>query len=323
MALDALIAVIDRLREKMKDHAHALRQSEAMTRYALIDPLLAALDWEPSDPSQVRPEYKVGKKWADYALLKADGTTPSVFVEAKSLDRALSEGVGQSITYCVEMGIPYFVVTNGREWALYDVFRPVPIEEKRVGGLDISGKPSEAAFSALGLLWKPLLRDEVKPSPPVTLKPISEPPGNGDPTGGALPPTAVIPPTADTTDRNWPDGAVSLDELEPKIGVGERAPPPKRLFLPDGQQKSLGFWKDLLVEIGRYLVANEKLSSPVKGDTSGSFIVHTDPDQPRSEPIGKGLCITTNAGAVRTCQLAYRLLSECGEDPSCYGVEGG
>ncbi len=322
MALDELIAKIDQLRERMEAHKADLSKSEAMTRYALIDPLLAALGWDISDPSQVRPEYKIGAGRADYALLKTDGK-PFVFVEAKSLDKALSEGVGQSIQYCVETGTLYFVVTNGREWALYDVFQPVPIEEKRVGGFDISGPSSEAAFRALGLLWQPLLRDEVKPSS--TRERVNPTPSPSPQAGRGDEP--VILSEADTTVRNWPDSGVPLEKLKAKKGTTS----PKRLFLPGGQQISLHFWKDLLVEIARYLVNTGKLSSrdcPVQlPKATKNYIVHTEAVHASGTPfevpydLGHGLQLETHAGAYDVRKMALFLIDHCGEEPSDYGVE--
>ncbi len=332
MALDELIAKIDRLREMMEAHKTDLRQNEAMTRYALIDPLLAALGWDISDPSQVRPEYKTGTRRADYALLKADGK-PSVFVEAKSLDTALAEGLDQGIIYGVKTGTPYFVVTNGREWAVYDVFQAVPIKDKRVGFFNVSGTASKAAFSALGLLWKPLLRDEVKPSPPVMLPEAEtshpERPGSSDPPGGAQPPTAVIPPKADTTARNWPDSVVPLDKFRVKKG----ATPPKRLFLPDDQQRDLRFWKSLLIEVASHLVKTGKLSSrgcPVKlPKATKNYLVHTQDVHasgiPFSMPhdLGGGLHLEGFVSRHEARKKALFLIGHCGEDPSRYGVESG
>ena len=130
MALDALIAVIDQLRERMEAHKTDLRQSEAMTRYVLIDPLLAALGWDTSDPSQVRPEYKTGTKRADYALLKADGK-PFVFVEAKSLDKALSEGLDQGIILLCEDG---HALLRRHQRARVGPLRCLPSGTRRGGG---------------------------------------------------------------------------------------------------------------------------------------------------------------------------------------------
>lgn len=74
--LDDLLRLVETLRARIDAHGPALRGSEALTRYALIDPLLRELGWDTSDPAQVVPEYSLdkgffvgGKQFADYALL--------------------------------------------------------------------------------------------------------------------------------------------------------------------------------------------------------------------------------------------------------------
>ena len=96
MPLDDLFTLIHELRERIDAHGAALRQSEALTRYALIDPLLRALGWNTADPALVAPEYKSGSGSADYALL--GNGKPLMMVEAKKLDTpsGTSSGRGSS-----------------------------------------------------------------------------------------------------------------------------------------------------------------------------------------------------------------------------------
>ena len=61
MPLDALLELVETLRQRIVEHKAALSQSEALTRYALIDPLLRELGWDTDDPNLVIPEYKVGR----------------------------------------------------------------------------------------------------------------------------------------------------------------------------------------------------------------------------------------------------------------------
>jgi predicted type IV restriction endonuclease len=112
MSLESLYEFIGMLRERIQQHAAALRQSEMLTRYALIDPLLRELGWDTEDPNQVRPEYRPGPGAADYALLS--GGKPIIMVEAKKLDMPLQDGLMQSINYCLMDGTAYFAVTDGR-----------------------------------------------------------------------------------------------------------------------------------------------------------------------------------------------------------------
>jgi len=52
-------------------HAEALRKSERLTRYALIDPLLRGLGWDTGNPDEVRLEYSAGRGRVDYALMSS------------------------------------------------------------------------------------------------------------------------------------------------------------------------------------------------------------------------------------------------------------
>ena len=83
MPLESLLELVHTLSDRIDQHGSALRQSEALTRYALIDPLLRELGWDTSDPEMVIPEYRSGNGRADYALM--NNSSPAMMVEAKSL----------------------------------------------------------------------------------------------------------------------------------------------------------------------------------------------------------------------------------------------
>ena len=50
MPLDSLLNLVETLKQRIVEHKAALSQSEALTRYALIDPLLRELGWDTSRP---------------------------------------------------------------------------------------------------------------------------------------------------------------------------------------------------------------------------------------------------------------------------------
>ena len=50
MPLESLLALVHKLRERIDTHGDKLKQSEALTRYALIDPLLRELGWDHRRP---------------------------------------------------------------------------------------------------------------------------------------------------------------------------------------------------------------------------------------------------------------------------------
>lgn len=149
MALDNIVIVIKKLRGKIEQYEKLLCESEWLTRYVLIDPLLRELGWDLEDPQQVRPEYR---HKADYALLAAGKVI--FIIEAKKLNTSLKEGLSQGIHYCIEEGSPYFIITDGRRWEIYDSHKTVPIEEKLVRELDICASTlQEVALDSL-FLWR-------------------------------------------------------------------------------------------------------------------------------------------------------------------------
>jgi len=46
MGLDDLVQAVERVRETARKHQGFLSQSEALTRYCLVDPMLRALGWD-------------------------------------------------------------------------------------------------------------------------------------------------------------------------------------------------------------------------------------------------------------------------------------
>lgn len=149
MALDNLVGLIEKLRGKIERYEDVLCESEWVTRYVLIDPLLRELGWDCENPEQVRPEYR---RKADYALLESGRVI--FIIEAKKLKTPLREGISQGIQYCIEEGAPYFTVTDGRRWEIYDSHRTVPLQEKLIRELDIcAGTAQEAALNSL-FLWR-------------------------------------------------------------------------------------------------------------------------------------------------------------------------
>ena len=85
---------IPRLKKAINNHTEALRSNEALTRSALVNPMLQALGWNVEDPAEVVPEYLVsgkgvGKQVPDYVLFtkhqNASHPKPSVVIEVRSL----------------------------------------------------------------------------------------------------------------------------------------------------------------------------------------------------------------------------------------------
>ena len=110
-----LTKTLDIIRKRIWAHKTNLSNNEAMTRYALIDPLLRALDWDVSDPNVVIPEKRssAGSR-TDYTMGKA------MVVEAKKLDDRLDKYKDKLIEYVRKSNVMYGVLTNGQSWRMYD-----------------------------------------------------------------------------------------------------------------------------------------------------------------------------------------------------------
>ena len=264
MPLESLLALVNKLRERIDAHGDKLRQSEALTRYALIDPLLRALGWDTADPELMIPEYRSGGVSADYALL--NNGRPAMMVEAKKLGTPLRDAVlAQGINYCLMAGTKHFSVTDGQLWEVYETHKPVPIDEKRIVSFDLKGQPpAEVCLQALAL-WQPSV-------------------DVGHVAAGAQP---VITPGGQRDRENGPINGPALDEhewqsiseLDPRPGDA----PPAEIRLPDKSVVSATAWRSILVEVARWLVGNNHLNSshcPVRPPKSKAYRVAVSPVHP-------------------------------------------
>src|SRR5260221_6991667 len=105
--------------------------NEAETRAEHIDPALKAVGWGVVEGSRIRREYPIapgrieshGKRGkaltADYVLEYRN--TKLAVVEAKALEEALTEGVGQAKNYADKLAVRHPHATNGRGLSAIDM----------------------------------------------------------------------------------------------------------------------------------------------------------------------------------------------------------
>ncbi len=255
MDLDELRELIETLQQRIEKHGSTLQASEMLTRYALIDPLLRALGWDTGDPSQVVVEYKLpkgaGQGFADYALLGAD-SRPRIVVEAKSLRKNLDVAAAQALNYCNMLAIPYFAVTDGERWRIFDTFQPVPLEKKLVVELNLQSSTAETCLNALAL-WRPsAVFGSIQPGEqPVVVYPPPPPP--------------PLPPP--------PENCVSVSKLKRRSGEKFVA-----VQFPDKKVKGIGSGADLTVEIVRWLKANKHITDdniPITLGSAKSYFINS------------------------------------------------
>ncbi len=126
MGPNGLQATIEKLQDKIRTHYFYLHNIETAVRQVLIDPLLLALEWDVSDPEQVRLECPIGNgRQADYVLVS--NNKPVAVIEAKSLRNSpLDAIITDARVYADTLGTKYMVITNGGEWRMYDVSAQPP-----------------------------------------------------------------------------------------------------------------------------------------------------------------------------------------------------
>lgn len=318
MPLEDLLGAVETLRARIEAHGSALSGNETQTRYALIDPLLRALGWDTDDPSRVVPEYSASGGRADYALLGAD-RKPSVMVEAKRLNRPLEDGLSQSIAYCVEQGTPYFCVTDGQRWAIYETFRQVAIGEKLVTTFDLlQDSPAEVSLKALSL-WRPsAMEGHVREGETPLARGYPLPaPETGEP--GTLQrqpePDPLTPP---------PDGGepwIRLSEL--RVEAHRK---PAWLLPPSGGQVSTPSWTAFVGQLAQWLVGIGRLSGTTAPIQVGKrYVLAQEPSHPDGKAFKRvqragPLYIETNYSGADTIRNARLILKRAEMQPRDFRV---
>ena len=123
MPIEDLLELVDTLRKRIDKHSVALGKSEALTRYALIDPLLRGLGWDTDDPALVIPEYREPStnRKPDYVLLNKGN--PFIVVEAKKLGENLRDTkiIQQALNDCSFTESQFLFSYRWQGWDLYDL----------------------------------------------------------------------------------------------------------------------------------------------------------------------------------------------------------
>lgn len=123
--------------------------NEANTKALMIEPLLAALGWDPTDLDVVDREVKVyDGTFLDYGL-KADGA-PRLYVEAKAIGENLTDKkfVAQAVNYANNDGVVWCVLTNGNAWRVFKTNETAAMDKKLLFEIDISDENQPAADMA-------------------------------------------------------------------------------------------------------------------------------------------------------------------------------
>jgi hypothetical protein len=156
MPVGGFYSLIEELRSLMADVHEARRQTEADTRANFIDRYLGLLGYESRD---IRREYHVKdlREYIDY-LLYVDGAK-SVAVEAKALAVDLTDAMGaQVLKYAAIEDIDWCVLTNGRQFLVYNQHSRGAVSDKVVLQFDLLTGDVEGTLVKLSMLSKESMR---------------------------------------------------------------------------------------------------------------------------------------------------------------------
>ena len=339
MILENLLTLVETLRKRVDDHGDALRQSEALTRYVLIDPLLRELGWNTEDPNMVRPEFRLqnasGHRTADYALL--NNGKPVMMLEAKKLDTNLQDdAVEQGIIYCLQEGTGYFSVTDGRRWEIYATHIKVPIDDKRLISFDLKTNSTPKVCLKALALWRPSvisghvqvgqtpivgLGDEqtsTTESQPIQGTTVQAP---GDENEGVSLSTMGSGQSVPTQDEQ---GWQPLSELNLQSG----GPKPTEISFPNNTTVSIETWKDMMDKAVHWLIENKKLNEndcPIRPKGYSRCLVNTSPKHldgknfTSPKQIGT-FYIETNYGGRYIIPPVKAIIQYVGQDPAQFKV---
>ena len=325
MILESLLELVETLKARIDEHGDQIRQSEALTRYALIDPLLRELGWDTEDPKLVRPEYPLrteytqSTRFADYALLEGTQDKPAMMVEAKSLGKSLrDQALLQGINYCQADGTRYFSVTDGQRWEVYETHKPVPIDAKRVVEFDIRSQETAVVCLKALALW----RQSVQAGQAVAgQKSIF----------GPLEDTSVPPEKEATVDPPPPPPPPPPADSEPLTEITEATGRKvAEMVFPDGSRTPLRNWSFLPVEAVRWLMTNGKLNTgdcPIRGrgPRTSRYIAHTQPFHSDGTPFSRssevnGLHVERHGSSIALLERTKAIIEHVGEDPAQFSV---
>lgn len=124
--------VVERIRRNL-DSGHF--RNESSVREAIVNPILQNLGWDVIDPTIVIREHKLAERRVDYALaIPPQG--PIVIIEVKGLGLIVG-GDRQLFEYAFHRGVPFAILTDGREWHFFLPGEQGDYSERRVYKLDL------------------------------------------------------------------------------------------------------------------------------------------------------------------------------------------
>lgn len=318
MPLEQLHQLIIHLRQTIQEERPALSQNEALTRYALIDPLLRELGWDTANPIAVFPEYPIdiyggNRARADYALLD-DSANPFIMIEAKKLGEPLLTGtaVNQGMQACLNTNTPFFAATDGDHWTIYDMLKQAMPAEKLIVEFTISAEPPEQTMlKALALNRLNAAIGVITP---------------------ASPPLIAQQPTTPTVIQDIPETPAPIEQSPnvvtralSDIAYKKRDPAPIAVIFPDGKKiPHKQTWSDAAHNILTYMTLQGIITAdmlPIGTDVIN--LVATEPVHPTGREFKTSRTVGPFHVNMDTSPTAFisrirEILTSKGEDPETY-----
>ena len=91
---------------------------ESVKQFVVIR-LLSALEWNPFNPSEIKPEHRVGRERDRVTYALNPDSEGAVFIEVKRPSVSLENHQRQLLTYSSQHSVDLAVLTNGQTWWLY------------------------------------------------------------------------------------------------------------------------------------------------------------------------------------------------------------
>jgi len=123
---------IQDIQKKLKHNEYPNEQSISQ---GVVLRLLSALQWPIYDTQTVMPEYSIAGKRVDFALC-VQTNKPVIFIEVKQPGNTLGADK-QLFEYAFHKGVPFAIVTDGKEWHFYLPAEIGSYDERRVYKLDL------------------------------------------------------------------------------------------------------------------------------------------------------------------------------------------
>ncbi len=308
--MQALLDTLQKVVNRIQNHTALLQVNEMLTRYTLIDPVLRALGWDTEDPTAVVPELSTQTGRPDYALLY--NNQPIIMVEAKALYGNLQQAMQAGFQYCWQNGVPYYLITDGNTWELYDM---QVMGGKNIFSLTLTGKTTPLADAARMLLaiWHPAM-PVVAPAPPLVIP--SSPSSTTIPipatASGTSVPTSVSPASTQNSQRSLtPPSQIDLGRLQSVIKYGMS--PPKQVQFPNGHKQTVSGWSGLLTEVAIWVFPSLQQFGKLP---FGNLIVNNPNSQRRPKPVGNGWYMEASWSAPDSVKHANSLAQAAGVAPS-------